>query len=120
MSYMHREGTGSVLLNPRVDRMFDIMSARHRRLVLLLVKHGTIHTVNDVMARETKEPETLEIQLIHNHLPKLVDAGYIQWDRDTGEISKGPRFDEIEPLLALIENHDDELPAGWPETTHAR
>ncbi|MGM0718738.1 MAG: DUF7344 domain-containing protein [Halobacteriota archaeon] len=94
--------------------MLDIMSTRHRRLILLLVKRGTIHTVNDVMARGTKEPETLEIQLTHNHLPKLVDAGYIQWDRDTGEISKGPRFNEIEPLLELIENHADELPPGWP------
>lgn len=114
MSYMHREESESVLLNPRVDRIFDIMSTRHRRLILLLVKRETIHTVNDVVARATGDSDALEIQLTHNHLPKLADEGYIEWDRDTGEISKGPRFDEIEPLLELIENYTDGIPPDWP------
>jgi len=38
----------------------------------------------------------------------------VEWDRETGTISRGPRFDEIEPVLELIENHPEELPPDWP------
>lgn len=92
--------------------MINILSKRHRRLILLLLKEDSIKTTNDVMARGDSEPDN--IQLVHTHLPKLEAAGYIQWDRETDEISKGPNFEEIEPLLELIENHADELPPGWP------
>ena len=47
------------------------------------------------------------------HLPKLEDMGYISWDRNTNEISKGPAWDDIAPLLKLIYDHQDELPKGW-------
>ncbi len=101
-------------MRPEIDRMLDIMSERRRRLILLLLKRGTVETTDDVMLRGNGESDTSEIQLVHSHLPKLEDAGYIEWDRDAGDISKGPRFDDIEPLLELIENHADELPPGWP------
>ena len=104
----------NVLTRPGVDQILDCLSTRHRRLILLLLKQGRVETTTDVMMRENNDPENGEIALTHSHLPKLADAGYIEWDRDTGEISKGPRFDEIEPLLELIENHRDELPPDWP------
>jgi len=28
-------------------------------------------------------------------------------------VIKGPNFDEIKPLLELLENHEDELPTDW-------
>lgn len=59
------------------------------------------------------EPEVLEVELFHNHLPKLEAMGFIEWDRDTGKIAKGPNWTDIEPLLTLIHDHQDELPAGW-------
>lgn len=34
------------------------------------------------------------------HLPMLDAADFIDWNPETGEISKGERFEEIEPLLA--------------------
>lgn len=98
-----------VLLRPEMDRILDSLRARHRRLVLLLVKEGVAETRADVTARGEGDPETVGTELAHNHLPKLTDAGYVEWDRATDEISKGPRFDEIEPFLELIENRADEL-----------
>lgn len=94
--------------------MFDLLRKRHRRLILLLVKDGVVETEADVIFRGGADSEIAEIELKHTHLPKLADAGYIEWDRETGRISKGPNFDEIEPLLELLENHADELPPDWP------
>jgi len=59
------------------------------------------------------EPEVLEVELFHKHLPKLEQLGYIEWNRETGEIAKGPDWDDVEPVLTLIADHRDELPAGW-------
>lgn len=59
------------------------------------------------------DPDVLEAELHHNHLPALEDGGYITWNRETGHISKGPRWDEIAPLLELLDDHRDELPEGW-------
>lgn len=104
----------TILLCPDLDQILDHLSTRHRRLILLSLKHGGSTTETDVMVRGTDDEAADEIALVHNHLPKLEDAGYITWNRDTGKISKGPRFDEIEPLLSLIESHADELPPDWP------
>lgn len=102
------------LMSPGIDRVLDSLAPRHRRWVLLMLKRGTIEHETDLTVRGESDVENLEFDLVHNHLPKLEEAGYIEWDRDTGEISRGPRFDEIEPILELIENHPDELPPGWP------
>ena len=53
-------------------------------------------------------------ELYHVHLPKLEERGYITWDRDADEISHGPNYEEIEPLVTLMGDHEDELPADWP------
>lgn len=103
-----------ILLRPGVDQVFDSLCCRRRRLILLLLKRGRLRKRSDLLMRGDDGREDLEVALTHSHLPKLADAGYIQWDQDTGEISRGPRFDEIEPLLELIQSHADELPPGWP------
>lgn len=114
--YNMSEGTivEHVLLRPGIDRILEMLSDQHRRLILLLMKQGAVETTDDVLIRSADEREEIELALVHNHLPRLEEAGYIEWDRETGKISKGPRFDEVEPLLELIENHADELPPDWP------
>lgn len=37
-----------------------------------------------------EDPVRLEIRMIHVHLPKLDDAGVVEWDRETTEVRKGP------------------------------
>lgn len=103
-----------VLLSPGVDRIFEALCKRHRRLIVLVLRETDPVDVSDLVLRGRDDSDVTEINLRHNHLPKLVDAGYIEWDEETDTISKGPRFDEIEPLLELIENHADELPSDWP------
>ncbi len=61
------------------------------------------------------EDELLEIlfDLRHYHLPELESEGFINYDRDTHTVTKGTSFEEIEPLLKLIDGHPDELPDDW-------
>ena len=68
-----------------------------------------------VVAGSEEDEDGLQrlIEMRHTHLPKLVEYGFVEWDRDTHEVVKGPEFDEIEPLLELLDEHDDELPEGW-------
>jgi hypothetical protein len=40
-------------------------------------------------------------------------AGFITWDRESNEVRKGPRFEELRPLLELLDNHADDIPGEW-------
>jgi len=62
---------------------------------------------------ETEEAEVLQSELVHKHLPKLDDMGYISWNQATNKISKGPNWDDIAPILKLMYDNQDELPDGW-------
>lgn len=56
------------------------------------------------------DPETTRIELVHSHLPKLESMGYVDWNQDAGTVVKGERWEEIDPVLELFEEHADELP----------
>lgn len=99
------------------DTAIDALADPYRRqLLVALLEHNPQDDDNcdplDLVAEED-EPGVLEIELVHTHLPKLEAMGYISWNRTTDKISKGPNWDEIAPLLELIDNHRDELPDGW-------
>lgn len=56
------------------------------------------------------EDEESYIELVHIHLPKLADAGFVNWERGNRSVEPGPRWGDIKPVLSLIYNHLDELP----------
>ncbi|WP_449289510.1 DUF7344 domain-containing protein [Natronococcus jeotgali] len=69
-----------------------------------------LETLNDrnrpVQVAALTEPDNAEeqlrvqkIALVHNHLPKLHDLDFVEWDRKQGIIKKGSQFDEIQPYL---------------------
>lgn len=49
----------------------------------------------------------LEAVLHHVDLPKMDEAGIINYDRETGEIERGPRFDDAERILETAETATD-------------
>ena len=63
---------------------------------------------------EDEDLDRFTTELFHSHLPKLAAAGYIDWDRETNAVRRGPKYDEIAPLVELMIAHEDELPEGWP------
>lgn len=96
-----------------VDDVLPILRSHQRRAILLLLQEDDVVDETSVIARGNKDIEQVKSELVENHLPKLEEAGFIDWDREEGTITKGPRFDEIEPLIEQIQNRDDELPASW-------
>lgn len=53
------------------------------------------------------------IRLRHVHLPKLDDYGFVEWDRSAHVVARGPRFDELRPLLELLDGRRDDLPNAY-------
>lgn len=47
-----------------------------------------------------------EIDLYHNHLPKFDDMGFIEWDPERDTVDRVPRFEEVQPLLELLDERD--------------
>lgn len=58
----------------------------------------------------TLDADELSIQLQHNHLPTLSDAGYVRWEREPFCVQCGPNFEEVEAVFDLILASIDEFP----------
>jgi len=55
------------------------------------------------------DTSTKDAHETHTHLPKLQDAGFIEWDRTANAIRPGPQFDEIKPVLQFLQHYEDDL-----------
>lgn len=98
------------------DDAFDALAHfQRRKLLLALLEHNPQDDSPVVTVRDANEANEMQqlIDMEHVHLPKLDDYGFIEWDRDHNEVAKGQNFDEIRPLLELLDGHEDELPDGW-------
>ncbi|MWV64305.1 transcriptional regulator [Halorubrum sp. JWXQ-INN 858] len=124
---------GEQLSSPSTDGLFDAFSDVHRRRVLVnLLDHnpqavdqlsasppGASEATTDspggslTGALETTDVDGGAVLLHHGHLPKLADYGLIEWDRDEDEVHKGPNFDDVRPLLVLLEENRETLPDDW-------
>lgn len=80
-----------------------------RRLLheLLRSPAGTVDVEDDRYGASTP------VLMRHVHLPKLEEMGYVSTDAERELVKRGLRFDEIAPLLELLDRHDDELPVEW-------
>ena len=104
------------------DKLFGALAdSRRRQLLVELVTHNPHHVpelsgksqeianadenlFQQHLASSRTVPGVDEelLRLHHVHLPKLADYGFIEWDRDAHVVTKGPRFDEMRPLLELL------------------
>ena len=98
-----------------IDRHLNILKNGYRRrlLVALLEHNPQLDDDPQMSPFDTVSDETMEalrVQIHHTHLPKLEATELIERDRETNAVRKGPRFDEIRPLLVLLCDHSGELP----------
>jgi hypothetical protein len=101
-----------------LNTLFEVLSHSVRRKILVELADHNPRTEAEFETEEfvadAGNPDSSEIELHHIHLPKLADSGFINWDSETETITRGPRFSEIEPLLVVIDNHQDTLSVDWP------
>lgn len=100
------------------DTVLHVLENQYRRrLLVALLEHNPQDADNPQIASEIElaeeDLESLSIHMTHTHLPKLEESGFIEWDWDTNSVRKGPQFDEIQPLLEVLQNHASKLPDDW-------
>lgn len=83
-----------------------------RRILVALQEQNHCEVATFTSRRDGAD--SVELQLQHTHLPRLTDYGFIDWDRTDETVSRGPMYDAIEPLLQVLDDHQDELPGFWP------
>ena len=79
-----------------------LSNSRRRQFIFALINQHPIDSDDLASKRLFHDGDTvaeLQDELTQTHLPLLDEAGFIEWDRETGMVSKGPRFDEIQALL---------------------
>lgn len=86
-----------------IDVHLEVLSKHERRSILRELQDNDIIGIPDFVEFSGIPNERVETELTHNHLPRLDAEGYIDWDRNMGEIKRGARYDEIEPILELLE-----------------
>ncbi len=90
-------------------RALHVLSDRHRRTILKLLREENPRFESEFTISEflnaVDEPEISEIDLYHAHLPKLADAGFIEWDRDTMTVRRGNSFHAVSVLMDAVEEH---------------
>ena len=95
-----------------LDELLDALGNVQRRKLLRALLIQNLQDNEPVLVDEadaTDQELTEFLEMNHLHLPKLANEGYIIWNRDSKEVSKGPNFEEIRPLLDLLVNFEDEI-----------
>ncbi|WP_336037996.1 hypothetical protein [Halobacterium yunchengense] len=108
---MTREGT-----SPSFDSHLDALGHVDRRRLLLALldarADGDLPVEVSQVAHGAAETDG-GLSMHHVHLPKLDDYGFVDADADGDAVTTGPRFDEIRPLLELLDANREQLADDW-------
>ncbi|WP_339104687.1 hypothetical protein [Haloterrigena salinisoli] len=92
------------------DLLFDALSdGQQRRILFALLEREGVDI--DSPPDGIEERYSAAVERRHVHLPKLEEYGFIEWDRRTDTVVRGPRFAEIEPMLRVVADNRELLPA---------
>ena len=108
--------------DPVTDEVLNAMADTiRRRLLFYIYEQGQDGRKLPVQGASVPdfEERNVQVALYHVHIPRLEEAGYINWNGDARTISKGPEWVQIEPLLRLIYGHMNELPDNLKGTRSA-
>jgi hypothetical protein len=95
-----------------VDDAVESLSHVQRRILLVALLDESARAESTVSvadgSTDDSRPRLVEMDTVH--LPKLAENGFIEWDRETNEVWRGPHYEDIRPVLTLIAERDEELP----------
>ncbi len=100
---------GRAVSSDEIDSMMDALRVRTRRVILMSLSGDTTETSAETLERQL-DLEDARTRLHHSDLPRLANAGYIEWDDESDTISTGPKFSEVAPLVRLLKEYDSAFP----------
>lgn len=100
-----------------LDETLQLLAAHHRRWILYVLLRRDVDSISDLVpliwtlneaaTGEHVEETKLTIQLQQVHLPKLADAGLIEYDHRSGDIALTEKSDEIREQLETIKTWEE-------------
>ena len=100
---------------PLVDDQFKALAhVERRRLLVALLRDDPQSDVPSKIdeSEDDAEISRRRIAMRHDHLPRLDDHGFVEWDRKNSLVAKGSKFEQIEPFLLALDEHRDGLPGN--------
>ncbi|MFC7212530.1 hypothetical protein ACFQO4_00310 [Saliphagus sp. GCM10025334] len=101
--------------NPQQDQLFDCLAHHHRRIIIEVLRNSnspkpTIELTQDVIERIRKmsdedilSPESMQTSLYHSHLPKLKEAGLVEFDEERDLVAPTEYVSHLGILVDLAE-----------------
>lgn len=91
--------------------IFKILgSSTRREIIAALVENPPDSAVSLPEAANSpecrREPDSLSVELVHNHLPLMAEKGYIEWQKEPFCARRGPQFDDVGEVITAIQTHD--------------
>lgn len=100
-----------------LDTLLRVLSDPARRRILSKIREHDPRNRVEFTPEEFITPDDyrghLRVELYHVHLPKLASEEFIDWNQETETITPGPNFEDIRPVLTLLEEHQEKLPGTW-------
>lgn len=88
-----------------IDGVFDALSVTERRKLL--------DSLIADSPPDTAESAGIEIDpdlaMYHTHLPKLVNYGLVNWNKESDQLTKGPNFEAASEILTFLKNRSEVL-----------
>lgn len=96
-----------------LDDAFKALADPERRQLLLALadQHPqsvrSLDYLDDSPSEPMKNEEHRQLLMQHGHLPMLEAAGFIEWHENGRELTRGPNFDVLRPLIEYLDEETD-------------
>lgn len=99
----------------RWNTVFEAVSAEPRRqLIVSLLDAGPDESVplpeSAINPNVPVDTEELRLTLHHNHLPKLTESEFVEWESDPLRAFRGPKFDEVAIVFQALHQSAQRIP----------
>ena len=102
-------GDGFEVDDDRQDELFEVLSHSVRRFTLRYLRAATTpvsldELTTELVARRTDgnapgssdvSPASVQVSLVHNHLPKMAELGFVDYDGGNEEVTAGNRTADV-------------------------